>query len=68
MDMMCLGALQVDEKGNLASHSSGKMVLGMGAMDLTGAPKTKVAHSAMNSILQDGSPKILKSITFRLQP
>lgn len=62
VDAAVLGALQVDESGNLASHKvPGKMIPGMGgAMDLaTGARKIIIGTLHTNN----GKPKILKKLT-----
>lgn len=62
VDVTVLGALQVDEKGNLASHMvPGKMISGMGgAMDLVVGAKEVIVATLHK---QNGVSKILKQLT-----
>ena len=66
VDLTVLGALEVDENGNLASWNvPGKLLPGMGgAMDIVvGAKKVIIA---MEHMTREGTPKILKNCTLPL--
>ncbi len=64
IDMAILGALQIDETGEIANWAiPGKTILGVGgAMDLVAGAKKIIIASSHQA--KDGSPKFVKKLSF----